>query len=56
MAQAWGRNYSPFNKHVHKSVLIVIGDFLDLWKSTELDSIPVFIVGNYSEIILFVLK
>jgi len=30
MAPAWGRNYSPLNKCVHKSLLVVIGDFLDL--------------------------
>jgi len=56
MAQAWGRNYSPFNKHIHKSVLVMIGDFLDHWKSTKLDIIPVSNTRNYYEIILFVLK
>ena len=30
MAPAWGRNYSPLNKRVHKSLLVVTGDFLDL--------------------------
>ena len=28
MTQAWGRNKSPLNKHIHKSVLVVTGDFL----------------------------
>jgi hypothetical protein len=37
-------------------VLVLIGDFLDLWKSTGLDSIPVFIIRDHSEINLFVLK
>jgi len=30
MAPAWGRNYSPLNKRVHKSLLVVTGNFLDL--------------------------
>ena len=25
-----GRNYSPLNKHIHKNVLVVVGDTLDL--------------------------
>jgi hypothetical protein len=24
----WGRNWSPLNKHIHKSVLDLIGDYL----------------------------
>jgi len=31
MAQVWGRNLSPRNKHIHKIVLVVTGDFLDLY-------------------------
>jgi len=30
MAHAWGRNYSPLNKSIQKSVLVVIGDFKSL--------------------------
>jgi hypothetical protein len=29
MFQAWGRNLLPFNKYIHKWVLVVTGDFLD---------------------------
>jgi len=36
--------------------LVVLGDFLDIWKSTRLDSIPVFIIRDHSKIDLFVLK
>jgi hypothetical protein len=36
MAQAWGRNKSPINKHIHKSVLVVIVDFLDLCEKVML--------------------
>jgi len=25
-----GRNWSPFNKHIHESVLVVTGEILDL--------------------------
>jgi len=33
MAQAEGRNLSPLNKHIHKSMLVVIRDFfLDFCK------------------------
>jgi hypothetical protein len=44
------------NKHIHKSVLVVIGDVLDRWKSIMLDSFRVFIIRGYSKINLFVFK
>jgi hypothetical protein len=49
IAQNWGRNYSPFNKHIHNSVLVVIGESLDLWKKAiGLYSFLVFIIRDYS--------
>jgi len=40
IALVWGRNLSPRNKHIHKTVLVVTGDFLDLYIFEHTHGVP----------------